>query len=101
MNNAIVSIPTDPVITKKAQEIAEKEGLDFELFFGTILNKLLKDFSEKESIGTDIHISLVEEPNKRLLDSMRKAKENREKGKASPIFRTVKEMNKWLDEQGV
>ncbi len=39
------------------------------------------------------------QPTLLLLKSYVKAKEDREAGKASPIFNSVSEMKKWVDEQ--
>ena len=41
------------------------------------------------------------QPSQYLLSAMKKAKENRKAGKASPIFTNVADDLKWLEKQGI
>ena len=104
MNNTILSISIDPTTKRQAEVQAEKIGVRLESFTESILDKALKAFIKnikKNAFGTSIVIRIDEEPSKRLLASMKKARENRKKGNTSPAFHTVKDMNAWFDEQGV
>ncbi len=101
MNHVILSVPIDPVVKRKAEEKAEKDGVSLEYFVESVLDKVLKDFIGKKTIGTDIHIRLTEEPSEYFKKAIKKADKDRKEGKGSPLFKNAKESIEWLEKQGI
>lgn len=90
-----ISFPIDPTIRQKAKEKVEKHGLSLDFFIGYLVNELLKNFAEKENTKTDILIHL-DKPTEYFKQAIKKAREDREAGKASPTFKNAEDAIKWL-----
>jgi len=95
MNTVSILIKTDPQVKAEAQETAEKLGYSL----SSILNAFLRQFVKTKTIN--FNAELPEEPNEYFKSQLKKAREDRLKGKASPIFNNAKEMTAWLEKQGI
>lgn len=93
MNTAIINVRTEPHIKEQAQETAENLGMSLSSLINGFLRQLVKTKS--------VHFTVTEKPSQYLLDSIKQAKQERLKGKASPIFDSTKDEMKWLKEQGI
>lgn len=95
MQRVIVQVP----MTKELKEKAEVVSSD--LGFSSIqeaIRVLLTKLSKKEF---SLKVEEAEEPSEYLLSAMKKARENRKAGKASPVFSNIKDELKWLEKQGI
>lgn len=93
MNTAIINVRTEPHIKEQAQETAENLGISLSSLINGFLRQLVKTKS--------VHFTVTEKPSQYLLDSIKQAKKERLRGKASPIFDSTKEEMQWLKEQGI
>jgi addiction module RelB/DinJ family antitoxin len=92
MNTASILIKTDSKIKKEAQKTAEEMGLSL----SAVVTRLLKEFIKRKTI-TFTSEELTPYAKKQL----KKAKDDRKAGKASPVFDSADEMTAWLHKQGV
>jgi addiction module RelB/DinJ family antitoxin len=92
MNTASILIKTDPQVKKEAQKTAKELGLSL----SAIVTGLLKEFTRKKTITF-----MSEELTPYAKAQLKKAREDRKAGKASPIFDSADEMIAWLHKQGV
>ncbi len=87
-------------MTKELKDKAETISSD--LGFSSLqetIRVLLTKLSKREFI---LKVEeTIEKPSQYLLSAMKKAKENRKAGKASPVFDNAKDALKFLDEQGI
>ncbi len=90
MNTAIINIRTEPHIKEQAQETAENLGISLSSLINGFLRQLVKTKS--------VHFTVTEKPSQYLLDSIKQAKKERLRGKASPIFDTAEDAIKWLND---
>ncbi len=94
MNTASILVKTDPQVKAKAQKTAEKMGLSLT----SVINHYLKHFITVETITFSTR---DEEPSDYLIKTLKKARENRKNGKASPVFDNITDEIKWLEKQGI
>jgi addiction module RelB/DinJ family antitoxin len=94
MNTQVITIRVDAATKKKAQQTADTLGLSL----SAVLNGFLKRFVKTKTIT----FSASEEiPSQYLIDVIKKARENRKKGKVSPAFDNAKDAIAYLHKQGV
>jgi antitoxin component of RelBE/YafQ-DinJ toxin-antitoxin module len=79
-------------VKKEAQKTAKELGLSL----SAIVTGLLKEFTRKKTITF-----MSEELTPYAKAQLKKAREDRKAGKASPIFDSADEMIAWLHKQGV
>ena len=94
MNTASILIKTDPQVKVKAQKTAEAMGLSLT----SVINRYLKHFITTKTITFSTR---GEEPSEYLTQSIKKARENRKKGKGSPVFDNAKDAIAYLYKQGI
>lgn len=94
MNYQVITVKVDPSTKRAAQDTADKLGLSL----SAVLKGLLRQFIQTKTVKFSVK---SEEPNQYLLSAMKKAKENRKSGKASPIFDNTKDALDFLDKQGI
>jgi len=92
MNTAVINIKTEEKTKIEAQKVAEDLGFNL----SSVLRAYLKEF-----IRTKRVLFSLDEPNDYLLNAIRTSKDNRKRGKASPVFKNSKNAIKWLEKQGV
>lgn len=92
MNTAVINIKTEKATKIEAQKVAENLGFNL----SSVLRAYLKEFIRTKRVNFSL-----EEPSDYLISTMKKAEEDRKKGKASPIFRDSKSAIKWLEKQGI
>lgn len=95
MNTAGIFIKTEPETKAKAKKIAEKLGVDLSV----VLNDYLKRFIKTKTVS--LEEDQGETPSPYLKRIIKKARENRKKGKHSPVFNTGEEAVAWLEKQGL
>lgn len=93
MNTAVINIKTEPKVKSQAQKVAKELGFSLSSLVNAFLRQLVK--TKRVTFGVD------EEPSKHLISLMKKAKDNRKKGKASPVFENPEDAVKWLEKQGI
>lgn len=96
MQRVVVQIPMTKELKDKAENISSDLGFSsLQETIRVLLTKLSKkEFSLKvEETG--------EQPSQYLLSAIKKARENRKAGKASPVFTNVADDLKWLKKQGI
>ena len=89
MNTASLLITTDPEIKRNAQKNAKELGIPFNELLADITNSWLMGFARIKNIrkmGNTITIHLIEKPSNYFKKTLKKAENERKKGKASPIF---------------
>jgi addiction module RelB/DinJ family antitoxin len=89
MNNATIFIKTEPKVKEEAQKTAKALGFSL----SSILNAYLRQFVKTKSINFSAHDEI---PNEYFKKAIKKAREERKKGKASPIFDTAEDAIAWL-----
>ena len=94
MNTAVINIKTQPEVKAKAKEIANDLGISLTV----LLNSFLKHFVKTKKVTFDLD---DEEPSDYLISVIKKAEENRRKGKSSPVFDNAEDSIKWLEKQGI
>lgn len=94
MNTAVINIKTEPKTKAQAQKVAAELGISL----SAVINGLLQKFIKEKTVTFREYDEI---PNKRLLASMKKARENRKKGLGSPIFDTGEEAVAWLEKQEI
>lgn len=94
MNYAVVATKIDPHTKKKAQETADELGVPLSV----VIKALLKQFIRTKTV---ILSTTGEIPSDYLIQAIKKARENRKQGKASPIFDNAKDAINYLHKQGI
>src|SRR2546423_11673329 len=97
MKTAAIYIKTDPKVKKEAQEVAKELGFSL----SSLMNAWLKQFVKTKTVTFSTHEELPEIPNAYFRQQLKKAREDRKVGKASPIFNSAEEMIAWLEKQGI
>jgi addiction module RelB/DinJ family antitoxin len=92
MNTASILIKTDSQVKKEAQKTAEEMGLSL----SAVVTRLLKEFIKRKAITFT-----SEELTPYAKEQLKKARNGRKAGTASPVFDSVDEMTAWLYKQGV
>lgn len=90
MQRVVVQVPMAKELKNKAEIVSADLG------FSSIqeaIRVLLTKLSKREF---SLRVEEVEQPNKYFISAMKKAKQNREQGKGSPIFTNIKDELKWL-----
>ena len=90
-----LTFPVDSVIKQKAKEKVERQGFGFDLFMGAVVTELLRNFVERKVEKKVMRIRL-EKPTRYFRQAIRKAREERKAGKASPVFDTAEDAIAWL-----
>lgn len=94
MNYTVVTAKVDPQTKKDAQATAEQLGMPLSVVIKAFLKQFVRTKTVTFSAGG-------EEPSKYFLSELKQAREDRKKGKASPVFNSGKEAISWLKKQGV
>ncbi len=92
MNTVSILIKTDRRVKDDAQKTAKEMGLSL----SAVITGLLKEFARRKAITFT-----GEKLTPYAKAQLKKARENRKAGKASPIFDSADEMIAWLHKQGV
>lgn len=95
MNYTVVTAKVDPQTKKRAQETAQELGMPLSV----VIKAFLKQFIRTKSVSFSMREEEI--PNQYFLSELKHAREDRRKGKASPIFRTGEETIAWLKKQGI
>ena len=94
MRYTVVTAKVDPQTKKEAMATANELGMPLSV----VIKAFLKQFIKTKTVTFSAR---DEEPSEYLIKAIKKARENRKKGKGSPIFHTGEEAVKWLEEQGI
>lgn len=94
MNITTIHIKTDTKIRDEARKVAEEHGFSLTGLVNIVLRQIAK--TKHLTVNLD-----DEEPSEYLLKEMKQAKTDRERGRASPIFHSAKEMEEWIEKQNV
>ena len=89
MNTAIINIKTEPELKFQAQEIAKQFGVSLSGLINAYLKQLIRT--------KKVEFTLEEIPNENLVELLKLAKDEIEKGKVSPQFTTAQDARKWLN----
>lgn len=92
MNTAVINIKIDTKTKSEAQKLADEMGLTLT----AVINRYLKHFVKTKSVTFNAE---DETPNDYLIGLMKKAKQDRKAGKASPTFDSAEEAVTWLHQQ--
>ena len=92
MNIAVINIKTDIKTKLEAQKLADEMGLTLT----AVINRYLKHFVKTKSVTFNAE---DETPNDYLIGLMKKAKQDKKAGKASPTFDNADEAVAWLHRQ--
>lgn len=94
MHTAAIYIKTDPEIKTKAKMVAKELGFSLSSLMNAWLRQLIKTKTVTFSIAR-------EQPSKYLINAIKKAREHRKKGLASPVFDNAQDAIEYLHKQGV
>lgn len=94
MQTTAIYIRTEPEVKAKAQKVAKELGFSL----SSLLNAWLRHFIKTKTVTFS---AASEEPSAYLIQAIKKARENRKKGKGSPIFTNIEDDLKWLKKQGI
>ena len=106
MNNAVITVRTEPDIREKAKETADKLGVSL----NSVMNNYLRQFIEEKTITYT-----VDELTPYAKEEIAKAEQAMERGEVMPIFtdnaeklsedpekyRPLSEQYAWLEKQGI
>ena len=106
MNNAVITVRTEPDIREKAKETADKLGVSL----NSVINNYLRQFIEEKTITYT-----VDELTPYAKEEIAKAEQVMERGEVMPIFtdnaeklaedpekyRPLSEQDAWLEKQGI
>ena len=110
MNATFLHVQIEPTIKHEAQKTADELGLSL----SAVVKALLKQFIRTKELSVGIK-ERPEIPNEYFREAIKKARENRKQGRASPIFtdeeglikkdpqkyQHIDTMTEWLHKQGV
>ena len=88
-----IYIRMNPDLKEKAQEVAGKLGFSLSTLIKAYVKQLIKT--------KRVDFNLEEKPSQYLIDSIRRAERDIQKGNVSPAFKTGKEAVEWLEKQGI
>lgn len=91
MITQVITIKVDSDTKKKAQNTANALGLSL----SAVLKGFLKQFIRTKTVTFSAAGS--EKPSQYLIDMVKKAREDRKAGKASPTFDNAEDAIKWLN----
>ncbi len=95
MNTAVIITKTDPVVKKRAQEVAKEIGVSLSSLINAYLRQIIKTKTVTFSARPQ------EEPSEYLIKTIKQAEKNYKEGKASPVFTNAKDAIKYLEDQGI
>lgn len=87
MQTAAIYIRIEPEIKRKAQKVAKEIGLTLSGLVNASLKQIIKTKRVEFS---------AEEPSEYLIKTIEKSRENRKKGKGSPIFDNIEDAIAYL-----
>ena len=90
MSYTVVTTKIDPQTKKEAMATAEVLGVPLSV----VIKAFLKQFIRTKTVTFS---ATVEEPSQYLIDLVKKAREDRKAGKASPTFDNAEDAIKWLN----
>jgi len=88
MNTAIINIKTEPKVKAEVQKVANDLGVSVSSFVNSFLKDLIR--TKRVTMRAD------EKLNKKTLDIIKKARKDRGKGLASPVFDKADDAIDWL-----
>lgn len=92
MNVAVINVKTTPETKKEAKKIADELGLSL----SSLINALIKQVIRTKSVTLSVN---TEEPNKYLIESLKKSKDDIKKGRVSPTFDNPQDSILWLNDK--
>ena len=92
MHTAVVNVKVESEVKEEAQEIAKNLGLSL----NAIIKVYLMDFIKTKNLSFG-----TEKPNIFLRKAMKKADQDRSKGKASPVFDNAEDAISYFEKQGI
>ena len=93
MNTAVINIKTTPETKTEVQKVAKELGVSI----SSLVNSFLKDLVRTKRVT----MRADEKLNKQTLAAIKKAREDRKKGLASPIFDNADDAIAWLHKKSV
>lgn len=94
MSYQVISVKVDPITKREAKYAADELGLSL----SAVLKGFLKQFIRTKTITFS---AANEQPSEYLIQAIKTARENRKKGKGSPIFDNSKDAIAYLHKQGI
>lgn len=94
MSYAVVVTKLDPQTKRQAQKTAAMLGMPLSVIIKGFLKHLIRTKSIEFSARD-------EQPSEYLIQAIKKARENRKRGKGSPIFDNAKDAIAYLHQQGI
>mgnify|MGYP001582614697 CR=1 FL=1 len=94
MGYTVVSTKIDPQTKKEAMATAQSLGVPLSVVIKAFLKQFIRTKTVTFSAASD-------EPSEYLIQAIKKARENRKKGKGSPLFDNAKDAIVYLHKQGV
>lgn len=94
MSYQVISVKVDPVTKREARHTADELGLSLSV----VLKGFLRQFIKTKTVTFS---AVDEQPSDYLIQAINKARENRKKGKGSPIFETAEDATAYLHKQGI
>ena len=91
-NKTVISVKVDKDVRNRARKTAKRLGLPL----STIINYQLRQFAEEQRIEFRESLTPNAKTRKILDEALRDIREGRE-DKFSPAFRTIEEMDRYLD----
>lgn len=92
MQTAAIYIRTELETKRKAQKVAKEIGISLSGLVNTYLKQVIRTKKVEFS---------AEEPSEYLIKAIKKARENRKKGRGSPIFDNAEDAIAYLHKMGV
>lgn len=89
MNAAVINVKTDLVLKKESQALAKEIGVSLSALIKAYLKQLVK--SRK--------VTFEENPSAYMIKALKESAEDIRKGRVSPVFNDIKDMDEWLDKE--
>lgn len=89
MNTAVINVKTDLALKKESQAVAKEIGVSLSALIKAYLKQLVK--SRK--------VTFREEPSAYMIKALKESAEDIRKGRVSPVFKSIKDMDAWLDKE--
>jgi len=94
MSYAVVTTKVDPQTKKRAMATAEELGMPLSVVIKAFLKQFIKTKTVTFSARDEV-------PSEYLIKAIKKARENRKRGKGSPVFDNIEDELQWLEKQGI
>ena len=91
MNTSVINIKTNKEVKQQAQQVGKNLGVSLSALINGYLHQLIR--------LKKVEFSMDEEPSEYLKQAIKNAKEQRKRGKASPIFDNTEDMLEFLHKQ--